>query len=285
MCHFRLLPDASGPLRHNSEVKFFLGTAEILARVRLLGAEELAPGGEGWLQLELRDPVVAVRGDRYILRRPSPGETLGGGVVVDPQPRRRHKRFDEGVFAQLESLRHGSPADVLLQAFQATGAAPIREAVARSRLAEDQARAGVQELLETGQLVVLEPGPAAPNSDLLAYGQAQWNTDTARAVREVENYHRAYPAAARHAARGAEKPPENCGRAPVQCRHAALGSRKCVGRERQPGLAARARGPLYPAAAGPGGAPAGKVCASAVCPADRQGCAGGGGGGCVPGAG
>jgi selenocysteine-specific elongation factor len=190
---FRLLPDSSAMLRHNSEVKFFLGTAEVLARVRLLGAEELAPGGEGWLQLELRDPVVAVRGDRYILRRPSPGETLGGGVVVDPQPRRRHKRFDEQVLAQLESLRHGSPADVLLQAFQAAGAVPIRDAVARSRLTADQAQAALQELLENGQMVVLEPGEAAPNSDLLAYDQAHWSAETARAAREVENYHRAYP--------------------------------------------------------------------------------------------
>ncbi len=190
---FRLLADASGPMRHNSEVKFFLGTAEILARVRLLGAEELAPGGEGWLQLELRDPLVAVRGDRYILRRPSPGETLGGGVVVDPQPGRRHKRFDEAVLARLESLRHGSPAEVLLQAFQAAGAAPIREAVARARLPEDQAGAALRELLDSGQMVVLEPGQAAPGSDLLAYAWAQWETETGRAARELDAYHRAYP--------------------------------------------------------------------------------------------
>ncbi len=83
----------SHPLKHNTLVKFFLGAAEILARVRLLGSEELLPGEEGWLQLELDEPVVAIRGDRYILRRPSPGETLGGGIVVDPHPKGRHKRF------------------------------------------------------------------------------------------------------------------------------------------------------------------------------------------------
>ena len=68
-------------------MKFFIGSAEVLARVRLLGVEELQPGSQGWLQLELREPVVAVRGDRYILRRPSPAETLGGGAVIDPQPK------------------------------------------------------------------------------------------------------------------------------------------------------------------------------------------------------
>ncbi len=191
--HFHLLPNASAPLRHSTEVKFFLGTAEILARVRLLGMEELKPGQAGWLQLELREPTVAVRGDRYILRRPSPGETLGGGVVMDAQPKRRYRRFDEQVIARLEALRQGSPAEVLLQAFQALGAAPIREAVARARLAEEQAQSGLADLLDTGQLIVLESGTPAPASDLLAWSQAQWQAESERAGREVENYHHTNP--------------------------------------------------------------------------------------------
>jgi selenocysteine-specific elongation factor len=190
---FRLLPDASGPVRHSSEVKFFLGTAEILARVRLLGIEELKPGQEGWLQLELREQAAAVRGDHYILRRPSPGETIGGGVVVDPQPKGRHRRFDEAVLSRLESLRHGSPGEVLLQAFQASGALPVREAVARARLADEQAAAALHELAETGQITLFEPGDLSPTADVLAWGSVHWQAETERAVREVENYHRVNP--------------------------------------------------------------------------------------------
>lgn len=189
---FRLLPDASAPVKHSSEVKFFLGTAEIVARVRLLGVEELRPGEEGWLQLELREPTVAVRGDRYILRRPSPGETIGGGVVVDPHPKRRYRRFDSAVLEKLESLRHGSPADVLVQAFQA-GALPIREAVARARLTIEQAAEALVELRQDGRLVLLESGDPTPESDILALSQAQWAEITGRAVQELENLHRAQP--------------------------------------------------------------------------------------------
>ncbi len=47
--YFRLVRDASAPLKHSTEVKFFLGAAEVVARVRLLGTEEIAPGDEGWL--------------------------------------------------------------------------------------------------------------------------------------------------------------------------------------------------------------------------------------------
>ena len=189
---FRLLPDASAPVKHSSEVKFFLGTAEIVARVRLLGVEELRPGEEGWLQLELREPVVAVRGDRYILRRPSPGETIGGGVIVDPHPKRRHRRFDDAVLEKLASLLHGSPADVLVQAFQA-GAMPVREAVARARLTAEQAAEALAELRQDGRLVLLEPGDPTPECDILALSQAQWAELTGRAAQELENMHSAQP--------------------------------------------------------------------------------------------
>lgn len=191
--YFRLLPDASAPLKHNSEAKFFVGATEGLARVRLLGVEELAPGEEGWLQLELNDPLVAVRGDHYILRRPSPGETLGGGVVVDPHPARRHKRFDADLLARLAALRHGSPADILFQASLASGAAPARDLTARARLSAEIAAAAFQELLESGQLVLLESGSLLPTSDLLVMAQPQWAVLTARAVTEAEQYHRAFP--------------------------------------------------------------------------------------------
>lgn len=191
--HFRLLPDASGSLKHNSEMKFFVGTAEVGARVRLLGVEELKPGQEGWLQLELRDPVVVVRGDHYILRRPSPGETLGGGTVIDPHPRKRHRRFDQEVLSQLNSLLSGTPAEVLAQAFTVLGFTTVREAVARARLTPEQVGAALQELLRSEQLVVLEAGEITPSSDLLACLAGRWADESDRAVRELEQYHRLNP--------------------------------------------------------------------------------------------
>ena len=190
--HFKLLADAAGPLRHSAEVKFFTGSAEVLARVRLLGVEELQPGSQGWLQLELREPVVAVRGDRYILRRPSPSETLGGGAVVDPQPK-RHRRFDEATIAALESLLKGSPAEVLASAFQALGIASLKDAAARSRLETEPAAEALKALVESGQLVLLEAGDPAPQADLLAALAPTWQTLREKAQREVEAYHKANP--------------------------------------------------------------------------------------------
>jgi len=190
---FRLLKDASSSLKHGDEVKFFIGASETVATLRLLGTEELNPADEGWIQLEMREPVVAVRGDRYILRRPSPGETLGGGVIVDHQPKGRHKRFDEDVLKSLGSLAQGSPADVLLEAALATNVAPIKEVVARSRLEPADAESALEELLTTDSLIALERGTATITSDILIIAPPHWNALRDKVIQVVDVYHKDYP--------------------------------------------------------------------------------------------
>jgi len=190
---FRLLKDATVPLKHSSEVKFFIGASETVANLRLLGTEELKPGEEGWIQLELREEVVAVRGDKYILRRPSPGETLGGGAIVDHQPKGRHKRFDENVLKSLASLAQGSPADVLFEAALALNAAPIKEIVSRSRLESTNAESALRELTGKDQLVLLEEGEPTITSDLLAIALPHWNALNRRLMETVESYHKSHP--------------------------------------------------------------------------------------------
>lgn len=191
--HLRLLPDVSAPLKHGTEVKFFTGASETIARLRLLGTEELFPGQSGWMQIELRDPIVVVRGDRYILRRPSPAETLGGGTVIDPHPKNRHKRFDKAVLQSLQALAQGSPADILLEAALALGIAPIKEIVARSHLESEPAAQALQELLESGRLLTLEAGPITPESDLLVLPLPRWNEIRQKALQIVTTYHQTYP--------------------------------------------------------------------------------------------
>jgi len=190
---FRLLKDASGSVAHGDEVKFFVGASESIAILRLLGTDLLNPGEEAWIQLELREPLVAVRGDRYILRRPSPGETLGGGMIVDHQPKGRHKRFDEKVLKSLSSLAQGSPADVLLEAALALHATGIKEIVAKSRLASTQAEDALGELIQNGQFVLVEEGAARITSDLLGMALPHWNELRERLESSLDHYHQQFP--------------------------------------------------------------------------------------------
>lgn len=191
--HLRLLKNISQPLKHGAEVKVFVGASETMATARVLGVEALNPGEEGWIQLELREPVVTVRGDRYILRRPSPGETLGGGAIVDHQPKGRHKRFDEKVLKSLAALAAGSPADILMEAALALNAAPANEVVSRSRLEVEPAAQALQESLDDGQLLQLEDGHLTAASDLLVIAAPHWNALQEKAVQMVSAYHKNFP--------------------------------------------------------------------------------------------
>lgn len=189
----RLLESASAPLTHHLEVKVFAGTSETTAVVRLLGTEELAPGQEGWIQLELHNPLVCARGDPFVLRRPSPGETIGGGRVVDPEPIGRHKRFDANVVASLEALAQGTPEDVFLEAATALGIAPLREIWARSHLSAIDPAEVIDNLVKRGQLIILEDGEPGADVDLLTATSAAWHALLERTVRTVSAYHAKWP--------------------------------------------------------------------------------------------
>lgn len=191
--HLRLLADSSLPLKHNTEVKLFVGASESIATLRLLGVETLDPGEEAWIQLELRDPIVTVRGDRYILRRPSPAETIGGGSIVDHQPKGRHKRFDKAVLDKLTALAGGSPADVLLQASLTNGADSLSNIVRQARLDTADAEEAVGELFSSNQLIALGAGAQNAESNLLVIATVQWNELSERAMQVVKTYHDKFP--------------------------------------------------------------------------------------------
>ncbi|MBO9370404.1 MAG: selenocysteine-specific translation elongation factor [Chloroflexi bacterium] len=186
-----LLPDAPFPLKHNAFVKFFCGSAETVARVRLLGTETLAPGESGWVQLELDDPLPLVRGDRFIIRVPSPAVTVGGGEVVDPNPGRKHRRFRPEVLARLETLARGTPAEVLLQTLERRGPLTVRDLIEVSGLGEAAPEA-LAELFSTGDAVVMDAVPE-PAPARLVVSRSWWSATTARMRDELAAYHARYP--------------------------------------------------------------------------------------------
>ena len=79
-------------LKTKSRVHLHIATSETIARVILYNTEELKPGDSCYCQLRLDEPVVALSGDRFIIRRFSPVITIGGGSVLDPSPFRRRRK-------------------------------------------------------------------------------------------------------------------------------------------------------------------------------------------------
>jgi selenocysteine-specific elongation factor len=185
---FRLLPDASAPLQHDQQVKFFVHAAETTARVRLLGVESLKPGENGWLQLETEHPVCVERGDRFILRRPSPGETLGGGIVDDPHPAGRHKRFNAKTVAHLNHPEEAGPEGLILTVLRTGGFSSFADLVEKTRLETDGLKKSLTGLIQQAAIRELtlmdkpERGPIYISTD-------GWQHLIRKARGELDRYH------------------------------------------------------------------------------------------------
>ena len=104
-----VLPGAAQPLRHRQRLLMYHETSEVMVEISLLEGDELAPGETGWAQLFAAEPLVALDGDRFILRVPSPAATVAGGVIVDHAPR-RHRRRDPALISNLAARERADPA-------------------------------------------------------------------------------------------------------------------------------------------------------------------------------
>jgi selenocysteine-specific elongation factor len=183
-------PGARRPLASHARVRVHLGTAEALAKVVVLGGpEELAPRSRGWAQVVLAEPLLALRGDRFILRDETARRTLGGGVVVNPFAD-RHRRAEADVVEKLTALRDGdatTAARTLLSLVPdfACDRTTLAQALTLDAAAVDAALAGAAD-------VIAVPDARAPESYATA---ARWERVAAQMVALVEAAHAARPLA------------------------------------------------------------------------------------------
>ncbi|MDR7418353.1 MAG: selenocysteine-specific translation elongation factor [Armatimonadota bacterium] len=146
----RLLP-ASPSLKDGAPVHLHLGSGSVIARVRLPHRSELGPGEETVARLRLDAPIVAVHGDRFVVRRYSPTHTLGGGIVLNVAPGRRRPE-ETGALPVSETP---GPLELVITAVAATRQAGLPVAAAASAAGVDAAAAAaaIAQGRETGRLV------------------------------------------------------------------------------------------------------------------------------------
>lgn len=140
-CELDLLASAK-PLKHRAPVHFHAWTTETEARVKLLGDKTtLEPGGRAMVRLELKEPVLMLPGDRFIIRQFSPVTTIGGGrVVALPTEPRRLRRKD--IEARARLLATATPEQRLLQAVsEAACGLPIPSAIQHTGLTDAEIKA------------------------------------------------------------------------------------------------------------------------------------------------
>jgi selenocysteine-specific elongation factor len=169
----RVLASAPQSLRHGAELLLHTGTAEVGSRVILLESDEIAAGGQGWVQLYLERPVAAAAQDRFILRIPSPPTTIAGGSFVDVNPR-KHTRHDGAV---RQSLERRAAGEVLQEELRKYPRGVSLGALLKATMAPEA---------EVAELKARRLG------DWLFDAQA-WQSISDRATRELEGYHGAHP--------------------------------------------------------------------------------------------
>ena len=152
-----LLAEAPRALRTRERVRFHVGTQEGMARVLLVGQAELGQGRSAYGRVRLEKPVVALPGDRYVIRTYSPIVTIGGGTLLHVAPP-RFKLQAPALLAHLELLETGTPAQVIEEHVKQAGAAGLHLADLRARtpFGPDRLRASLGELQRSGALLAVD---------------------------------------------------------------------------------------------------------------------------------
>ncbi len=117
----KLLNSAPKSIVQNQRIRIHLGTQEAMARIALIGSKILKPGAEVPALLRLESPLVAARGDKFILRSYSPVLTIGGGEIMEILIKEKWKAVKNKILALYES----SESEQLLQLVQQESANPL----------------------------------------------------------------------------------------------------------------------------------------------------------------
>ena len=108
--YFEYLACANRKLKNRTLVRFHAGTSEIISRLILLNRDEIEPGEKSYAQLVLGSPAVTMARDRFVIRSYSPVTTIGGGMIIDPLPKKQ-KRYAARALHECSLLHEGTPVE------------------------------------------------------------------------------------------------------------------------------------------------------------------------------
>ncbi|HSW58129.1 MAG TPA: selenocysteine-specific translation elongation factor [Dehalococcoidales bacterium] len=182
----RLLALPDRPLKHDTQVSLHCGSAETMARIRVLDKEAVRPGETTYVQLVLDEPLAVVNNDRYVIR--SPQETLGGGSIIEAHPGEKHRRFKAETIENLKIRGEGLIEAALLAALKSKQPQERSLLAAQSNLEPQLAQNMIDELINNGSITALGEGGAS-----LLFTDKAWKQVAENMVAMVRDYHRKYP--------------------------------------------------------------------------------------------
>lgn len=185
----KVLPSSVRILTNHMRLHLFTGTSEILCRAVLLDKEEIGPGEEGYVQLRLEEEIALRRGDKFVVRFYSPMETIGGGLVLEPNPSKK-KRFQEEAIEELKRKEAGSSADVIelhVKQYNET-MVTCQELAKLTALSMEEVTADIEELKQSGLLVSFPM-----KKETYVWHRADFDRAKETICPALKDYHRQYP--------------------------------------------------------------------------------------------
>ena len=175
------------PLKSRTRVHFHCGSAERIALINFLDVDSLAPGAAAFAQLHLDAPILAVPGDRFIIRQFSPVITVGGGLIVDAVAP-RHKKSDVMAMQFLRVLENGNREERLSALIaQNPEGADLTCLVFRTGWLESTVRETARALVSAKHIQIVSEQPwLAVSSDAI-------RSLIASIAREVDAFHKQNP--------------------------------------------------------------------------------------------
>ncbi|NLW22213.1 MAG: selenocysteine-specific translation elongation factor [Tissierellia bacterium] len=185
----KLIKDTNRTIENRTRLRLYIGTKEVLCRIVLLDKEVLNPGEEAYAQLRLEEEVVAKRGDRFIVRFYSPMFTIGGGVILEPNPTKK-KRFDEKAIRELKIKEAGQTIDVIESIILDNSKTfpTVKEISVLTAMLEDKVKEYVEKLAKDNRVVVFPL-----TKDLHVIHIDYFNRLKDDIIKELETFHTKYP--------------------------------------------------------------------------------------------
>jgi selenocysteine-specific elongation factor len=180
-------PGARKGIKNHQRVRVHIGAAERLGKIVILAAgDKIEPKESAYCQITITEPLLALRGDHFILRDETARRTLAGGVVINPWAS-RHRRSEAGLGERLDALFHGDTAE-LTEAYVGSSTAfalPLESIYQFLNVREEQIREQMERMRNLRAI--------SAEGEKLYTTQEKWERLKAQILESLKTFHAAHP--------------------------------------------------------------------------------------------
>lgn len=182
----KMLKNTDRKVKNGSRVHLYHGSRELLCKVVLLDEDILEAGQEGYAQLRLEESDAFKTGDHFVIRFYSPLETVGGGIILDSNPKKL-KRMNPKIHEAMAVKERGTARERLELAILEYGESCLSVQVLARRAGMDWGRAA------NDLRALREEGKVAAITSEVYFHKVYLERLQNRVTIFLDSYHQSYP--------------------------------------------------------------------------------------------